>query len=117
MTGTKTAFDTASSYSINFFDAPTPQNPGQAGGTVSFIGVTDEKFAEQIVVRGSRQEGKVTRIFIKTLDGIMRIVGATVVNSPMDVAPLTMAVKNKTDVSAHLADLGKAEFDLKNLLS
>lgn len=109
MAGSKTAYDTASSYSINFFDPPN-------GGTVTFIGVTDEKFAQQIVVRGSRQVGKVTRIFVKNLGGVVRIVGASVVNSPVDVAPLTMAIKSKVDVSAHLADLGEIEFDLKALI-
>lgn len=109
MAGQKTVFETASSYSINFFEPPI-------GGTVSFLGVTDEKFAEQVVVRGSRSNGKVTRIFIKNLGGINRIVGATVVNSAMDVAPLTMVIKGKTDVSTHLANLGKAEFDLKTLI-
>lgn len=109
MAGQKTAYETVSSYSINFFEPPN-------GGTVSFLGVTDEKFAEQIIVRGSREEGKVTRIFVKNLGGINRIVGATVVDSPMDVAPLSMVIKNKSDVSNYLAQLGKAEFDLKTLI-
>lgn len=107
--GQKIAYETASSYTTNFFEPPN-------GGSVSFIGVVDEKYSEQIFVRGSRKDGKVTRIFVKKLGGIVRIVGATVVNSAQDVAPLTMAIKNKSDVGASVRKLGEASFDLKELL-
>lgn len=110
MCGERTVFETASSYSISFFDPP-------ANGSCSFLGVTDEKFAEQIVVRGSAADGKISRIFVKKYGAINRIVGATVINNAAEVAPLTMAIKNKVDVSEHVADLGKAEFDLKLLMS
>ncbi len=108
--GERTKFETASSYSITFFDSPQ-------GGSCSFLGVTDEKFAEQVIVRGSVGAGKISRIFIKKYDQVTRIVGATVINNPMEVAPLTMAIKGQADVSTHVADLGKAEFDLKTLVA
>ena len=104
--GTRTIFETASSYSADFFD-----------GHCSFIGVTDEGFADQIIVRGSVENNKMSRIFIKTIDGILRIVGATVINNPAEVGPLTMAVKNKIDISVHKGSLADANFDLKNLVS
>ena len=117
MAGKRTIFETASSYSADFFD-----------GHCSFIGVTDEDFADEIIVRGSVENLKMTRIFIKTIDGrwprgasgpegILRIVGATVVNNPAEVGPLTMAVKNKVDISTYKDKLGDANFDFKNLVS
>lgn len=108
MAGTKTVFQTASSYSISFFNPPN-------SGACTFIGVTEEDFADQIIARGSQTEGKVTRIFVKKYGDITRIVGATVVNNPADVAPLMMAIKNKVDVSSKVAELEKAE--LKTLTS
>lgn len=105
MTGERTIFETASSYSINYFD-----------GACSFIGVTDDKFADQIIVRGSVENYKMTRIFIKTIDGVMRVVGATVINDPSQVSPLTMAVKNKVGVSEYKEKLTDQSFDLKELL-
>jgi len=120
ITGQKTAFETASSYTTNFFDPPRPVS-GEAGapggGSVSFIGVVEENYADQVIVRGSKELGRVTRIFIKKFGQLTRIVGATVVNSVADVAPLTMAVKNKTDISANVVQLQEASFDLKALLS
>src|SRR3990167_3861036 len=104
MGGVKTVFETASSYSINFFD-----------GSCSFIGVTDEKFADQIIVRGSVENQKMTQIFIKSIGGITRIVGATVINSTADVSPLTSAVKGKIDVSASKNSLSKSDFDLRQI--
>ncbi|MEX2028497.1 MAG: FAD-dependent oxidoreductase, partial [Candidatus Curtissbacteria bacterium] len=83
----KTVFETASSYSINFFD-----------GSCSFIGVTDSEFADEIVTRGSVGGGKMTQIYVKTIDGVMRIVGATVINNPGEVAPLSAAIKGKIDI-------------------
>ena len=103
--GQRTVFETASSYSINYFD-----------GACSFIGVTDDKFADEVVSRGSVEAGKMVRIYIKTISGVMRIVGATVINNPAEVAPLTSAVKNKIDIFKYKIRLSDSNFDLKNLL-
>src|SRR3989344_2665097 len=58
MGGQRTVFETASSYSINFFDQPRVDEGTrvEAGGSCSFIGVTDEKFADKVIVRGSIAE-------------------------------------------------------------
>ncbi len=113
MSGERTVFETASFYSINFFDPPT----GVAGGSCSFIGVTDSDFADETIARGAVAEGKMTRIFIKTIDGVMRVVGATVINDPKQVAPLTFATKNKTDISKWKGKLGDTGFDLREINS
>lgn len=105
--GEKTVYETASSYSINFFEV----------GSCSFIGVTDADFADEIISRGSVESGKMTRIFIKTVDGVVRVVGATVINDPMEVAPLTSAIKNRTDVSKYKEKFGNLGFDLREILS
>ncbi|KKS04264.1 hypothetical protein A2W45_03425 [Candidatus Curtissbacteria bacterium RIFCSPHIGHO2_12_41_11] len=125
--GVRTVFETASSYSADFFDRPrvdtsrstgTAKSPRvEAGGHCSFIGVTDESFADEVVTRGTVAEGKMTRIFIKEISGTTRIVGATVINNPAEVGPLTMAVKGKIDISVHKGSLADANFDLKNLVS
>ena len=106
MAGEKAVFATASSYSITFFN-----------GSCSFIGVTDAEYAEETITRGTVAEGKMTRIFIKTIDGVMRIVGATVINNPMEVGPLTSVIKGKVDVAAKKDQLGSNEFDLRDLNS
>lgn len=105
MCGVRTVFETASSYSDQFF-----------GNSYSFTGVTDDKFADQIIVRGSVENYKMTRIFIKTIGGVMRIVGATVINNSAEVLPLTTAIKNKINVSSYKNKLTDLSFDLKNLV-
>lgn len=109
----RTVFETASSYSINFFDPPV----GEIGGACTFIGVTDADFADQIIVRGSVENQKMTRIFIKKIDGLTRIVGATLINNPAEVSPLTTAVKSKTDVAVHKDKLGDLGFDLREIIA
>lgn len=106
MVGEKTVFETASSYSINFFD-----------GSCSFVGVTDSEYADEIIARGSVTEGKMTRIFIKTIGGVMRVVGATVINNTADVAPLTVAIKNRVDISLKKDRLSDSDFSLGELNS
>ena len=103
--GVRTVFETASSYTADFFD-----------GHCSFIGVTDESFADQIIVRGSVENNKMSRIFIKTIDGVMRIVGATVINALGEVAPVTSAVKGKEDISAFVDKIPDLDFDLKGII-
>lgn len=106
MVGQRTVYETASSYSDSFFE-----------GTYSFIGLTDSAFADEVISRGSVESGKMTQIYIKTIDNIKRIVGATVINCAGEVSPLTMAVKNKVDVSSFADKLADTNFDLKNINS
>lgn len=103
--GEKTVFQTASSYTSNYFD-----------GSCSFIGVTDDKFADEILSRGSVESGKMTRIYIKSIQGVTRIVGATVVNNPSEVPILTSLIKGKTDIMSFKKELTNASFDLRQLL-
>ena len=124
--GVRTVFETASSCRAYFCGRPlvdTSQSAGtgrpprvEAGGHCSVVGGTDEGLSDQIIVRGSVENNKMSRIFIKTIDGVMRIVGATVINNPAEVGPLTMAVKEKIDISVHKDRLGDASFDLKELV-
>src|SRR3990167_5212235 len=104
--GQRTVYETISSYSDTFFD-----------NSYSFIGVTDEKFADEVVVRGSVDQGKIARIFIKKMNGISRIVGATVINDPAEVAPISLAVRSKRNVAEFVEKLSDLDFDMRNLLS
>lgn len=106
ISGQRTVFETASSYSINFFD-----------GSCSFIGVTDEKFADGVLARGSIESGKMTRIFVKTINNVMRVVGATVINDPSQISPLSTAVKNRIDIAKFKDKLGNSRFDLRELIT
>ena len=104
--GQRTIYETISSYSDTFFD-----------NSYSFIGVTDEKFADEVAVRGSVESGKIARIFIKKMNGISRIVGATVINDPAEVAPISLAVRSKRNVAEFVEKLSDLDFDMRNLLS
>jgi len=106
MSGARTVFETASSYSDTFFN-----------NSYSFIGVTDEKFADEAINRGSVEAGKMTRIFVKKMNGSTRIVGATVINSVADVSPLTTVVKNSIDIVRYKDNLGDEKFDLREVIA
>ena len=79
--------------------------------------MTDDKFADEVIVRGSVENQKMARIFIKKMNGLTRIVGATVINDPAEVAPLTVSVRNKIDVAKYKKQLGDQSFDFKQLLA
>jgi len=113
MTGARTVFETASAYTANIYIGPEASSVGY----ISFIGVTDESYADDSVIRGSAEKNEVTRILIKTIDGVMRIVGATVINDRDVIAPLTMAVKNKVDISSYKDQFANASFDLNKINS
>ena len=104
--GQRTLFETASSYSDTFFE-----------GSYSFIGMTSEDYADEIVVRGSVEAGKMTRIFIKTTGGITRVVGASVINNPSEVPHLTMAVKNRVDIAKYKDKFADLTFNLQEINS
>ncbi|OGD94151.1 hypothetical protein A2697_04765 [Candidatus Curtissbacteria bacterium RIFCSPHIGHO2_01_FULL_41_44] len=105
MCDVRTAFEAVSAYTINFF-----------GSSCSFIGMTEEDFVDEIVVRGSVEDSKITRIFVKKYNSQTRIVGATVINNPAEVSPLTTAVKNRVDIASHKDRLSDLSFDLKQLI-
>lgn len=105
LAGVKTVFETVSSYSINFFD-----------GSCSFIGETDGKFADEVVSRGSVESGKMTQIYIKTIGGVMRIVGATVINNVSEVPVLANNIRGKTDISSYKEKFSDIYFNLNEML-
>jgi NAD(P)H-nitrite reductase large subunit len=107
--GQKTVFEAVSAYTTSFF-----------GASVSFIGMTENDFADEVIKRGSTEANKMAQIFVKkypsTSSGSMiRIVGAIIVNDFSEVTPITTAIKNRIDVSSNLQKLSDLSFDLKNL--
>ena len=106
MMGIKTIFEAVSSYTINFF-----------GASCSFIGMTDENFADEIIDRGSVEAAKMSRIFLKKYGSDIRIVGATVINEPSQVMPLASLIKNKVDIATYKNKVSDIAFDLKSLVS
>lgn len=105
MAGQRTLFETASSYSDSFFE-----------GSYTFIGMTSVEFADEVIPRGSVEAGKMTRIFVKRINNVVRIVGATVINNPVEVAPLTAVIKGRLDISKNKQRLGDIGFDLNDML-
>lgn len=97
----KKAFETASTYSINFFD-----------GNVSFVGVVNGKAADNIVVRGSISNGTLARILLRN----GKIIGATLINRAKEQVHLVNLVRKKVNVESHLDKLKDANFDLTQLL-
>lgn len=106
MCGVKTVYETISSYSDTFFE-----------GAYSFIGVTDENYADKVIKRGSVEAGKMARIFVKSINGTMRVVGASIVNNPAEVSPISSVIRSKKDVSAFADKLSDLNFDLKTLMA
>ncbi len=106
MCGVPTVYETISSYSDTFFE-----------GAYSFIGVTDEAYADKIITRGSVEAGKMARIFVKSINGTMRMVGASIVNNPAEVSPISAIIRLKKDVSPFVDKIGDSDFDLKELIS
>ena len=114
MIGSKTVFEAVSAYTTSFF-----------GTSVSFIGMTEKDFADQVIRRGSVQAGRMAQIFVKKYlstdstgslqagsGSTTRIVGAIIVNDFSEVAPITATIKNKVDVLSNLQKLSDLNFDL-----
>jgi NAD(P)H-nitrite reductase large subunit len=59
----------STTYSINFFDS-----------SISAVGITNPNFADQVIARGSKKEGKLGRLFKKN----NRLIGALLVGLPAD---------------------------------
>jgi NADPH-dependent 2,4-dienoyl-CoA reductase/sulfur reductase-like enzyme len=99
--GQKTVFEAVSAYTTSFF-----------GASVSFIGMTEHDFADEIIGRGSVKAGRMAQIFVKRYGLQTRIIGAIIINDFNEVAPITAAIKNRTDVSSNLQKLPDLNFDL-----
>ena len=94
----KLPFETASTYSINFFD-----------NNLSFVGVVDGKAADDVITRA--QENSTGRILVKN----SRIIGATLINRAKEQGILVDLVKKRADISKALEKLADPNFELVNL--
>jgi NAD(P)H-nitrite reductase large subunit len=102
MAGTKTLFETASMYSISVFS-----------NNFSVLGDPTADENTEVIERGSLQDKKIARLLLR--DDI--IVGASLINLPIDRNQITKLIKNRTKVTPSkekLADLG---FDLGTLVT
>lgn len=104
MSGVRTPFEAVSSYTINFF-----------GGSCTFIGMTEDGFADEVCERGSVAAQKLSRFFLKNIGGQLRMVGATLVNAASEVGLVTSIIKNRVDLSRKKEKLADLDFDLKEL--
>ncbi len=101
MVGEKTAFATSSVYSITIF-----------GHNFSFLGdpTGDEK--TEIIERGSVQEKKLGRLLIKD----NRIIGASLINLPIDRVAVDKLIRNQTDIAQVKDKLSDLSFNLGEVL-
>lgn len=100
MTGQKTAFETTSMYSINIFD-----------GNFSFLGdpIVDDQ--TEVIERGDITQKKLARLLIRN----DVIVGASLINLPLERNAITNLIKNKTKITASKAKLTDFSFDLNSV--
>ena len=102
MTGAREPYQTASMYSINIF-----------GGNLSFLGDTEADSSTEIIERGNVAEKKIARIFLRE----DRIVGASLINLPIERAFLSNLIKNRTKVTVAKEKLSDLTFSLDKLLT
>lgn len=102
MVGQREVFETTSMYSINIFN-----------NNFSFLGdpMVDEQ--TEVVERGSTAEKKLGRLLIR--DDV--IVGASLINLPVDRNSITKLIKDKTKISSSKAKLADLSFDLSSVTS
>lgn len=100
MIGQKTAFETTSLYSINIFE-----------NNLSFLGDPTADDQTEIIERGSVADKKLGRLLIR--EDI--IVGASLINLPIDRNNLTKLIKAKTKITASKAKLTDLSFDLSTI--
>ncbi len=100
MTGQRTAFETISMYSTNFF-----------ANNLAFLGdlVVDDN--TELIERGSLADKKLGRLLIRE----DQIVGASLVNLIDDRSALTNLIKNRTKVTTAKAQLSNLAFNLATI--
>ncbi len=100
MIGQKTVFETNSLYSISVF-----------GVNFSFLGnaLADEN--TEIIERGSVMDGKIARLLL--VDDV--IVGASLINMPIDRNHLNNLIKNRTKITSAKAQLSNLSFELSTI--
>jgi NAD(P)H-nitrite reductase large subunit len=84
ITGERTAYGQVSSYAINLL-----------GLDITFIGDTDKQAADEVVVKGSEEQGGLTQIFVRN----EKVVGAAILGRNQDRKILTEAIQNKQGIS------------------
>jgi NAD(P)H-nitrite reductase large subunit len=102
MTGEKNIFETVSMYSINIF-----------GNNFSFLGDPKKDETTEVVERGSVEERALARLLIK--DDV--VVGASLINLPLDRNYLTNLIKTKTKVTNFKNRLKDLNFNLSQITS
>ena len=87
------------SYSINFFTS-----------SISVIGVTNANLADLVITRGSKEKGRLGRLFKKE----NKIIGATLVGLPQDRVSI-MKLLAKDIGTSYDENMSSLEFDLKEV--
>ncbi len=100
MVGQKTAFETTSIYSINIFNS-----------NFSVFGDQVVDQSTELIERGSLADGKLGRLLLR--DDI--IVGASLINLPVDRNVLSNLIKNKVRITAAKSKLSNLTFDLSTI--
>jgi NADPH-dependent 2,4-dienoyl-CoA reductase/sulfur reductase-like enzyme len=89
MTGERTEFKLVSSYATNALELE-----------LIFIGDVDKEAADQVMIRGSVEEGGITQFFVRD----NKLVGAAVIGRNIDRPPITKLIQSGADVSDRLED-------------
>lgn len=82
------------------------------GITVAFVGDASPKEDRKVIVRSNPEKNSLGRLLIVGKE----LVGATLINRTQEMGTISKLIEKNVDVSAHLAELGDADFDLKKLL-
>lgn len=101
MGGERVAFETTSLYSINIFDS-----------NFSFLGDIEIDPNTEVIQRGSLADKKMGRLLVRE----DRVVGAALINMPIDRNHLTKLIKNKMKITVAKEKLADPTFDLLSLL-
>ncbi len=102
MVGQREVFETTSMYSINIFDS-----------NFSFLGdpMVDEN--TELIERGSLADKKLGRLLIRE----ETIVGASLINLPVDRNAITKLIKDKTKITSFKVNLADLSFNLSSVIN
>lgn len=101
MAGERIPFATTSMYSINIFE-----------GNFSFLGDPTVDETTEVIERGSSAEGKLGNLLLR--DDV--VVGAALINMPLDRNHITKLIKNKVKITTKKEKLSDLGFDLASLI-
>ncbi len=83
------------------------------GVNIAFVGDARPLPDRTIIVRGSPEANSYARLLVVGSE----LVGATMINRTGDMSVISKLIEQNVDVSAHHAELGDVNFDLKGLLA